>query len=140
VGNKFRLLTDKLKERKVNPRPSPQRRIELKKLLNSALTSKKSPSVKMIAADVGVSTSCLRYWFPDLCALLSEQHKAAEKISVEAHHAQQSKRVREIVRMIRAEGRYPSQRQVEYVLRKEGMSLVQPYLMQVHKMAVGYLR
>ncbi len=139
VGTGFRSPSDKLKERKVCPRPSLQRRKELDDSLNTLLISKESPSVKLVAASLGVSQSCLRYWFPDLCALLSKRYKIAVKLRSEIYQAQQSRRVEEIVKMIHAEGRYPSQRQVDYVLKNEGMSLVQPHLLLAYLEAVGSL-
>ncbi len=139
VGTEFRSLSGKLKERKVCPRPSLQRRKELEDSLNTLLISKESLSVKIIAANLGVSQNCLRYWFPDLCALLSEHHKIAVKARSEIHQTKQSRRVEEVVKMIHAEGRYPSQRQVDYILKNEGMSLAQPHLLQAYLKALGSL-
>ena len=138
-GNEFRSLPSKFKERKVCPRPSPQRRKEWEVSLNAKLISQESQAVNMIAADLGVNASCLRYWFPDLCTLLSERHKVAAKTRAEVHHAQQSRRVEEVVRLIHVDGRYPSRRQVGNMLRNEGMSLVEPYLLRAYKKAIGDL-
>lgn len=128
----FRLLLGKLKERKIRPLPSPQRRKELEDSLNAHLIADESQSVQMIASNLGVSQNCLRYWFPELCSQLSKQHKAAIKMRSGKHQLQQSRRVEEVVKIIRAEGRYPSQRQVDYVLNKEGMSLAQPHLLRAY--------
>lgn len=128
----LRLPPGKLKDRGVCPRPSPQRRKELEDSLHVRLSLEEAPPVKIIAADLGVSPSCLRYWFPGLCALLSKRHRVAAKARSEIHQAQQSRRVEEVVRMIRVDGRYPSRRQVNTVLRHEGMSLTQPHILRAY--------
>jgi len=135
-GTGMRLPPSKLKDRGICPRPSPQRRKELEDALHVRLNSEEGLSVKKIADDLGVSGSCLRYWFPELCALLSKRHKVAAKARSAIQQERQSHRVEEVVRLIHMEGRYPSQRQVDYVLRKEGMSLVQPPLMQAYLKAL----
>ena len=139
VGTGLRLPPGKLKDRGICPRPSLQRRKELEEFLRIRLNSDESPPVKIIAAGLGVSQSCLRYWFPDLCGLLSKRHIGAAKARSEIHQAQQSRRVEEVVRMIRVDGRYPSRRQVNYVLRQESMSLAQPHLLQTYLKALGEL-
>jgi transposase-like protein len=128
-----------LKERKARPRPSPQRRKEWEDFLKARLIADASQSVSMIAANLGVRQTCLQYWFPELCQLLSQRHKAAIKIRSKKHQAQQSQRVKEVVKIVRADGRYPSQRQVDYVLNKEGMSLAQPHLLRAYIKALGDL-
>lgn len=136
-GSGFRLSPEKIKKRKACSRPSPQRRKELEESLNALLVSEESQSVTMIAANLGVTSSCLRYWFAELCALLSERYKTAIKVRSQIHQAQQGRRVEEVVKMIYMEGRYPSQLQVDYVLSKEGMSLVQPHLLLAYKKALN---
>ncbi|MDO9054553.1 MAG: hypothetical protein Q7U37_11585 [Gallionella sp.] len=138
-GKGLCLPPSKLKDRGACPRPSLQRRKELEDSLHARLNSEAGLSVKEIAADLGVSGSCLRYWFPDLCATLSKRHKVAAKVRSAIQQERQSRRVEDVVRIIHVEGRYPSQRQVDYVLRKEGMSLVQPPLMQAYLKALKEL-
>jgi len=84
-GTGFNFPPSKLKNRGACPRPMPQSRKELEDSLLARLSSEQSAPVKIIAADLGVSPSCLRYWFPDLCVLLSEQHKVAAKIRSGIH-------------------------------------------------------
>lgn len=139
VGTELRSPPTRLKDRGLCPRPSPQRRKELGIFLHIRLNSEESLPVTAIATDLGVGSSCLRYWFPDLCAALSKRHRVAAKVRSEIHRAQQSRRVEEVVRMIRVDGRYPSHRQVNTVLRQEGMSLAQPHLLQAYLKALGDL-
>lgn len=136
VGTGLRLPPSKLKGRGICPRPAPQRRKEWEGFLHIRLNSEESPPVTAIAADLGVGQSCLRYWFPDLCALLSKRHRIATKARSEIHRAKQGCRVREVVKMICVDGRYPSHRQVNTVLRQEGMSLAQPHLLQAYLKAL----
>lgn len=137
AGTGLRLPPNKLKNREACPRPMPARRQELEELLRVRLSSAESQPVTAIANDLGISSSCLRYWFPELCALLSERHRVAAKARSEIHQAQQSRRVEEVMRMICADGLYPSRRQVNRVLRREGMSLAQPHLLQAYLKALG---
>lgn len=139
VGTGLRLPPSKLKGRGHCPRPSPKRRKELEEFLHIQLNSEKSLPVTAIAAGLGIGPSCLRYWFPDLCAALSERHGIAAKARSEIHRAQQGRRVEEVVRMVRDNGQYPSQRQVNAVLRQEGKSLAQPHLLQAYLKALGGL-
>lgn len=136
VGNGLRSLPSKLKVRGLSLRPSPQRRKELEEFLHSCLNSEESLSVMAIAADLGVSPGCLRYWFPDLCAALSKRHSVAAKARSKIHRAQQSDRVEVVVKMICLDDRYPSHRQVNTVLRQEGMSLAQPHLLTAYLKAL----
>lgn len=137
AGIGLRLPPNKLKNREICPRPMPARRQELGELLRVRLNSAESKPVTAIATDLDISSSCLRYWFPELCALLSERHRVAAKAHSEIHRAQQSRRVEEVMQMICADGRYPSRRQVNRVLRREGMSLAQPHLLQAYLKALG---
>ncbi|MHB9100949.1 MAG: TniQ family protein [Sulfuricella sp.] len=139
VGTELRSPPTKLKGRGLCPRPSPERRKEWEEFLHIRLNSEESMPVTAIAANLGVGSSCLRYWFSDLCAALSERHRVAAKARSEIHRAQQSRRVEEIVKMIRVDGRYPSHRQVNTVLRQEGMSLAQPHLLQAYLKVLGDL-
>jgi hypothetical protein len=139
VGTELRSLPTKLKGRGSCPRPSPERRKEWEEFLHIRLNSEESLPITAIATDLGVGPSCLRYWFPDLCVSLSERHRVAAKAHSEIHRAQQSRRVEEVVKMIRVDGRYPSHRQVNTVLRQEGMSLAQPHLLQAYLKALENL-
>lgn len=136
LGTGLRLPPSKLKGRGLCPRPSPERRKEWEEFLHTRRTLEESPPVTAIAADLGVGPSSLRYWFPDLCASLSKRHRVAAKTHSEIHRAKQSRRVEEIVKMVRVDGRYPSHRQINTVLRQEGMSLAQPHLMQAYLKAI----
>jgi hypothetical protein len=137
VVTEFCLPSGQLKKRKNCSRPDYQRQKEFESVLNAQLISVESLSVNAIAVHLGVSSGCLRYWFPDLCAQLSERYKVAVRNRAEAHQMKQRSRVKDVVKMIIEEGRYPSQRQVEYVLRNEGMTLIKPHMLQAYKEALG---
>lgn len=139
TGTELRSPPNKLKGRGLCPRPSLQRRKEWEQFLHIQLNSEESLPVKAIAANLGVGPSCLRYWFPDLCASLSKRHRVAAKARSDIYRAQQSRRVEEVVRMIYVDGRYPSHRRVNTMLRQEGMSLVQPHILRVYLKALENL-
>ncbi len=127
----------KLKNRKPNPKLTPKRCKELEILLQSHLDSKMSLSVTAIASDLGLNPRVLRYWFPDLCAMLSKQHVISTKARSEIRKAQQRCLTEEVVRMFLADGRYPSRRQVNAALQQGKMSLAQPHVLQAYQQALN---
>jgi hypothetical protein len=92
--------------------------------------------VSAVAAELGLPASFLRYWFPELCGQLTAKYRKATKTRSEAHQARQRRRVEEIVRLVRAEGDYPSRRRVNNLLRGESMSLAQPHLLEAYRKAL----
>ncbi len=121
-----------MKPRASCPRLSARRRQEIRSLLVTFLSDSDCEPPSRIAAKIGVSARYLRYWFPDLCRELSIRHRTAQKIKSASYQAKQGGRVREVVRQIIYEGKYPSRRQVNRILSKEGMSLAQPHLLAAY--------
>lgn len=128
---------DQIERRRRCPRLTPEQRREIRDRLAAYLFEMSCPPVSRIAADLNVSARCLRYWFPDLCASLSERARVAQREGSATHQARQSSRVGEIVRQLRQAGRYPSRRQVNMILRQESMSLAQPHLLKAYRAAVA---
>lgn len=132
VDGEPRLPPRKLKNRQVNPRPTLFCRQGWEQHLHLRLKSEEGVSLAAVAAGLDVTSGCLRYWFPDLCSQVSARYKALSKARSEGHKAQQSHRVEEVMRKICAEGRYPSRRQVNLVLKRDHMSLAQPHLLKAY--------
>jgi transposase-like protein len=126
----LRRLPCKLKVRGVRSRPPIERRNEIAAIVKVKVEQLSGESVSSIAAELGVKTGCLRYWFPDDCTKLSEQHRTARKDRSRARQEAQCRRLEEIVRQIAHEGEYPSRRRVNGYLQKESMSLAQNHLNQ----------
>ncbi len=130
-----RSLPDNVKRRKPNPKLTIQNKNELEQTLKALIHDEGKPSVKKIARSIGLTPSSLRYWFPDLCAKLSMQHKISAMAHTESRLAQQRHRTEEVVMMLLAHRRYPSRRQVNYVLERENMSLAQSHVFNTYQNA-----
>jgi len=114
-----------------------ERRAQLRNRLGFYLSAGEGKPVSQIAVDLDVSARYLRYWFPDVCAQLSERAKVVRKQRSTVYQSMQCDRVREIVQKLQEMRRNPSRRQVNSNLRREGMSLAQSHLLVAYRKAVG---
>lgn len=129
----LRMPEGKLKERVASPRLEPARRVVVEKILQEHLNTGVGQSVSVIAKGLGVGRACLRYWFSDLCKLLSEQHRTMAKKRSDDRHRQQCMLVEEVISKIRTEGSQPTKRKVNKLLRAKGITLSQPHLMKTYR-------
>lgn len=129
----LRMPAEKLKERVAPPRLAPARRVAVEKILQEHLNTGAGQSVSIIAKELGVGRACLRYWFSDLCKLLSEQHRTMTKKRSDDRHKQQCMLVDEVMTRIQAEGSQPTKRKVDKLLRAKGITLSQPHLMSAYR-------
>jgi transposase len=129
----LRMPTEKLKERVAPPRLEPERRDAVEKILQEHLDTGTGQSITVIAKSLGVGRTCLRYWFPDLCKLLSEQHRVMAKRRSDELRRRQCMLVDEIVNQIQAEGIQPSKRKVDKLLQTKGITISQPHLMNAYR-------
>ncbi|WP_435626583.1 TniQ family protein [Candidatus Ferrigenium straubiae] len=134
----LRIPAGKLKERAAPPRLAPARRVAVKKILQEHLNSGAGQSVSLIAKELGVGRACLRYWFPDLCKLLSEQHRTIAKKQSDDRYRQQCMLVEEVVSKVYAEGSQPTKRKVDKLLRAKGVSLSQPHLISTYRECLAF--
>jgi hypothetical protein len=111
-------------------------REQLQASLKAYLLDARCLPVSKIADKIDVPARCLRYWFPELCSELAARHRTAVKARSDAYRAEQGRRVREVVWRLMDEGRYPSRRKVNGLLRKERMSLAQAHLLQAYRDAL----
>lgn len=135
--NALRASAGALKNRAPCPRLTPDRRAELEVFVRARLIAPECPPVSAIAAEMGVASRCLRYWFPELCRLLTARYREGAGQRSAEHRAKQCLRVAGLVRQLREAGEYPSFRKVNALLRHEGMSLVQPHLHDAYRAAMG---
>lgn len=133
----LRMPTEKLKERIAPPRLEAERRAAVEKILQEHLNAGVGPSVLAIAKSLGVGRACLRYWFPDLCKLLSEQHRIMAKRRSDELRRRQCMLIDEIVRQIQAEGVQPSKRKVDKLLQTKGITISQPHLMSAFRKSLA---
>lgn len=135
--NALRQPAGALKQRARNPRLTPDRRGELERFVRTRLCSPECPPVSIVAADLGLTARCLRYWFPELCRQLTARYREEARLRSAEFRAKQCLRVAEIVRQLREAGEYPSFRKANNLLRQERMSLVQPHLREAYRAATG---
>lgn len=126
----LRRLPGKLKTRERRSNPSFEQRKKVEATLINKIEQLSGESVSKIATELGVGSSCLRYWFPDLCAELSKQHRIARRDRSIARQEAQCRRLEEIFNEIVHVGHYPSRRRINGQLVKESMSLAQEHLNQ----------
>lgn len=136
----LRMSAGKLKERVAPPRLALARRVAVEKILQGHLNAGAGQSVSVIAKGFGVGRACLRYWFPDLCKLLSEQHKAMAKKRSDDRRRQQCMLVEEVVSKVHAEGIQPTKRKVDKLLRTKGITLSQSHLMSAYRKRLALFR
>lgn len=136
----LRMPAGKLKERVAPSRLAPAGRVAVEKILQEHLNTGAGQSVSIISKELGVGRACLRYWFPDLCNLLSEQHRTIAKKQSDDRHRQQCMLVDEVISRIQAEGSQPTKRRVDKLLRAKGISISQPHLMNAYRKYLTLLR
>jgi transposase len=129
----LRMPAEKLKERIAPPRLDPVRRAAVEQILQEHLNIGAGQSVSVIAKNLGVGRVCLRYWFPGLCKLLSEQHRTMTKKRSDDLQRLQCMLVEEVMSRIQAEGGMPTKRTVDKLLRAKGISLSQSHLMSAFR-------
>jgi hypothetical protein len=112
-------------------------REEIRNSLDSLLAEELAQPVSITAARLGIIARCLRYWFPEQCAALTIRAHEAQLDRSIRHQASQCRRGKMAVHALRLAGRYPSRRQVNAILRKDGMSLAQQHLAQAYHEAVA---
>jgi transposase-like protein len=124
---------EKLKERAAIPRLDYIRRATTEQVLREHLDLISGESVSAIAKKLGVGRTCLRYWFPELCEMLSEQHQRIANNRSQNRRRQQCVLVEEVMARIQAEGSSPTKRKVNMLLQIKGITLSQPHLMNAYK-------
>lgn len=94
-------------------------------------------SLPTVAKSLGVTRSCLKYWFPEEYASIQDKHESARKLRMAIRAQHERDTVVSVVRLMRERGEYPSRRKVNTELLKQKMSLIRPELMQVHQQAIS---
>lgn len=94
-------------------------------------------SLPTVAKSLGLTRSCLKYWFPAEYASIQDKHKSARKLRMASREQSERDAVVSVVRLMRERGEYPSRRKVNTELLKQKMSLIRPELMQVYRQAIA---
>lgn len=119
---------EKIRTRKPNPRPNSNQKAVLMQTLQKHLNSGDGHPVTTIANQTGVSKACLRYWFPELCKLLSARSRAATQRKSENRRKEQQRMLRSIIRRIAEYGGHVSYRRVAKLITPKRSSLSDEHL------------
>lgn len=94
-------------------------------------------SLPAVAKSLGLTRSCLKYWFPVAYASIQDKHESARKLRMEIRAQSERGTVVAVVRLMRERGEYPSRRKVNTELLKQKMSLIRPELMQIYRQPIA---
>jgi hypothetical protein len=83
-------------------------------------------SLPEVAKSLGLTRSCLKYWFPEECASIQDKRLAVSRRRMAIRAESERDVVISTVRTVRARGEYPARRKVNEQLLKQKMSLIRP--------------
>lgn len=89
-----------------------------------------------IAATLNLTSSTLKYWFPEECTTIIGKHKKATAQLAAKKLEEAENRVSEVVRNIRTQGQYPSRRRVNQLLQKHRILLTRTELISAYRNAL----
>lgn len=95
--------------------------------LREQLSSQVPLCIKDLAKAKGVTGAYLKYWFPEVCAQISERWKIYVKESSQYQRVRQAKYVRLAMGGLFNAGVYPSRRKVSEIIRHGGLSLAKKH-------------
>lgn len=96
-------------------------------------------SLPQVAKSLGLTRSCLKYWFLEEYVSMQDKHIAANRKRSAIRTEPQRSAVVSAVQKVRARGEYPARRKVNEELLKQKMSLIRPELLSVYRQAVAEL-
>lgn len=130
-------LTTKVRARARPPRPAASGRSRIRRVFVRAIDDPiDTRSMAEHARSLGLSCSCLRYWFPNECAALRSKHAAAKRQAVEERRAAERHIVEKVVWEIVERGVYPGRRKVNEALGPYRISLAQPDMTEAYRKSV----
>lgn len=118
----------RLLDREPCPRPPFARRQAWKQFIEAELASGSPRCVNQLAKSLGVSSTCLRYWFPVLCKALSDQSRKAARERSSLRQRKEVAVLEDIVAATRLNGGVVSRRKVDQLLREKGLTISRPHL------------
>ncbi|MDA8261131.1 MAG: TniQ family protein [Betaproteobacteria bacterium] len=132
-----RRLPAKVRCRAARPRLDAADRRRLGKTIASVANDPADTrSLAELAKEVGLTRSCLKYWFPDECVAIRRKHADACRRANAARAQIDRDKVAEVVCAMVTQGVYPGRRKVNEVLRRHSASLAGPDLMETYRRAV----
>lgn len=124
---------EKIRARSPNPRPDSDQKTALRKALQNYLDTGHGQSVAAIANQIGVSKTCLRYWFPDLCESLSARSRATAQRKSETRRKEQQHTLKSTIRKITKSGGHVSYRRIAKSLRPGSATLSEEHLRNAYR-------
>lgn len=82
----------------------------------------------LVAAQLGLSRSAMKYWFRRECREIVKKNRSFESRRQEVRYRADHEFLRSTVQSLRAEGVNPSRRRVDAALRRKGLALARPDL------------
>ncbi|MDA8254101.1 MAG: TniQ family protein [Betaproteobacteria bacterium] len=138
MGDILRSVPEKLFSRVKRPLLGVRVRRKLAKDLDAIINDPEDVrSLPTVAKSLGLTRSCLKYWFPEAYALIQGKHESARKLRMAIRAQYERDTVVSVVRLMRERGEYPSRRKVNTELLKQKMSLIRPELMQAYRQAIA---
>jgi hypothetical protein len=138
VEGKLRAVPGKFIARQERPLLNISERKRLLEMLSKIVSDVEDVrSLADIATSLGLTTSCMRYWFAEECAAILNKHSAAKKLRSAEKASSAREIVKDVVRSIRARGEYPSRRKVNGVLVGHKLCLVGTDMLQAYREAMN---
>lgn len=84
--------------------------------------------LSLVAAQLGLSRSAMKYWFRPECREIVKKNRSFESRRQEVRYRADHEFLRSVVQSLRAEGVNPSRRRVDAELMRKGLALARPDL------------
>lgn len=137
LRDKIHPVPSRLHERADRPLPGIRERRRLKAKLVAIIDNPDDDrSLKDVARDMGLTRSCLKYWFPDESRAIMARYAEIRNQRAIRYAMSQQDEVAWVVRQFYLRGEYPSKRKVNRELSRRKMALAQPHLNSAYKRAV----
>jgi hypothetical protein len=117
-----------------------EERVLIGRLLIEQLDSPVPLCVGDIAKQRGVSAAYLKYWFPELCAQITERWRIVLRNRSILKRVEQGQYIESVVRQLLDAGIFPARRKVSEIIRREGIALAKKYhsLSYISALLVNY--
>lgn len=113
-----------------------ERRVLASKLAEIANDPGRTNSAAEVARSLNLTTSSLRYWFPEAYATICFRHAEATKTAAKLRRERRYRVIGEVVRAIAARGEYPGRRKVNEALARHHLSLAQQDMKDAYRKAL----
>lgn len=141
IKNSIRPVPKKLFDREARPLLSVKERQRLAtSLAEIANDTENVRPLSAVAKPLGLTRSCLKYWFPEECAVILNKHNATKKLFADTRKQSEQKVVMGIVQAVRERGEYPSRRKINVALRSYKLSLARQDLLRVYRQVMEVVK